>query len=411
MTGSMMLLFTGTLGYLMVRFHRFHSIKIAFAFFLMVNLLFFVRFRDKGQGFVERLLRSDFFPRKLAITKVGRFLVLISIGIGFAAVNTGSNLLYLLMSMLLSIIMASGILSELSIRDIAMTPRFPPVAVAGQEVLFPLDLTSGKRRFSSFTLEGRVLFRQEVPAPSQVPGVLLKLPPLGSAHLFPRVTFPRRGIYPVSGFALATSYPFSFFQKSRHEKRREDIVVLPRGARDVTGLLAGMGHGQEELAGRSGRGVEFFSARPMFEGDDWRDVHWKLSARSQHLAVKEYEALATRRVHLVLCGRSGKENGAVDVAEEGVELAASVIRRLLTVSFEVGLRAGTMIRQVPTGGEHGLRSLYRHLARLALEDVPESPDLSGIPPGEEALVVHLVRHTVQRPGAGGRQDVMKGGMS
>lgn len=411
MTGSMMLLFTGTLGYLMVRFHRFHSIKIAFAFFLLVNLLFFVRFRDKGQGFVERFMRSDFFPRKLAITKVGRFLVLISIGIGFAAVNTGSNLLYLLMSMLLSIIMASGILSELSIRNIAMTPRFPPVAVAGQETLFPLDLTSLKRRFSSFTLEGRVLFRQEEPAPSQVPGVLLKLPPLGSGHLFPRVTFPRRGIYPVSGFALATSYPFSFFQKSRHEKRREDIVVLPRGDRDITGLLAGMGHGQEELAGRSGRGAEFFSARPMFAGDEWRDVHWKLSARSQHFAVKEYEALATRRVHLVLCGGSGETKDAVDAGEAGVELAAAVIRQLLTQSFEVGVRAGTKFRQEPAGGERGLQTLYRQLAWLSLDDVPDAPDLSGIPPGDEVLVVHLVQQTVQRPGAGSSHTVMKEGAS
>ena len=39
------------------------------------------------------------------------------VGVGFAAINTGNNLLYLLLGWLLSFIIASGILSEMTLRS------------------------------------------------------------------------------------------------------------------------------------------------------------------------------------------------------------------------------------------------------------------------------------------------------
>ena len=372
MAGSVMLLFTGTSAYLMVRFPHFHSLKVAFLLFLLLNSALFIRWRERGQGFWERVMQSRFFPRKLSLTLVGKFLVLISIGIGFAAVNTGSNLLYLLMSMLLSIIMASGILSELSIRSVDMELELPTSAVAETETLFPIRVRNDKRRTNSFSLEGAVIFERFDADIVQAPGLSLKLEPGTSETVFPRVRFPRRGLYRLKGVTLSTSYPFSFFTKSRNVELPREVLVLPLGNRPMAPLIARLGRGYEEHANRSGRGTEFFSVRPMFPGDEWRDVHWKQTARSGHFSVKEYEALTSRRIHVALFREPGDVTGGpldFEAEEEGIELAASGIRVLVQAGFEVGLHAPGALEVVPQVGEIALRGLFRGLAILPLESL------------------------------------------
>src|SRR3954451_22169961 len=69
-------------------------------------------------------------PRRLSFTREGRIIVILSVGVGFAAINTGNNLLYLLLGWLLSFIIASGILSELTLQRLTL-PRPPPPAAGG----------------------------------------------------------------------------------------------------------------------------------------------------------------------------------------------------------------------------------------------------------------------------------------
>ena len=53
-------------------------------------------------------------PRKLKFTREGKFFVGITLGVGFAAINTGNNLLYLLLGMLRALIIVSGLMSASS---------------------------------------------------------------------------------------------------------------------------------------------------------------------------------------------------------------------------------------------------------------------------------------------------------
>jgi hypothetical protein len=53
--------------------------------------------------------------RRRRITWEGFFFLLTAMGIGFAAINTGANLLYLLLSMMLALLIISGIYSSLNI--------------------------------------------------------------------------------------------------------------------------------------------------------------------------------------------------------------------------------------------------------------------------------------------------------
>lgn len=385
--GSVFLLFTGTTGFLMVKFPMFNGLKVMFGLMLVINTAFFVQFREKKKkSLFDRMMAHRFFPRKLAFTNEGKFLVLISIGMGFAAVNTGSNLLYLLLGMLLSIIMASGILSEFSVQKVSWTADLPANAVAGEETLFTLRVTNDKRRLNSFSLEGEVMLADDSSA-SVTRGSLLKLQPGRSDFLFCRVLFPRRGLHGITGVSLGTSYPFSFFRKSRNFQLEREVVVVPRGEHDVDSVVFALATGFEENANKAGRGSEFFSVRPMHAGDEWRDVHWKQSAKLDSFAVREYEALTTRRVFVRLARDEMPALLDPDSEEEAIEIAASVVKRLALSGFEVGLAApGTLI--MPLAGNSAVRQIFVTLALLDLEKTRgEKTVVPGLEPGSRDILV------------------------
>jgi len=417
-TGVVIALFTVTTAFLAIRF-PYRGLIATAVIMLFINSLFFIRFSDrkKKTGWFDRMMQSRFFPRKLAFAAEGKFLVVISIGIGFAAVNTGSNLMYLLMAMLMSIIVASGMLSELSLRKLSWAADLPAEAVARAQTVFPIRITNGKKRLSSFSIDGEVLFHADTEVRQNL-GRTLKLDPLASDWLFPTVEFPRRGRYRIRGTAVGTRYPFSFFRKSRNAEQVRDIVVVPAGRSPVPPVLYELARGNEEHADRPGRGTEFFSVRQMYPGDEWRSVHWKQTARTSTFAVKEYEALASRRVYVTLewdpsaaedaapkssapprsaaAGRhadGAKSTGQTRSAatgrhaagaddwerlEQGIELAASVVRHLADRGFEVGLLGpGLHIR--PSGGATAVRQIF-----LALAEFDLWPLGNAIPPSHPA---------------------------
>src|SRR2546428_3546346 len=86
------------------------------------------------------------WPRRtLWPTRDGWWCLGAALGLGFAAINTGNNLLYLLVSMLLGLIIVSGVLSEQSIRRVRVEPVLPDELFAGQLALFGARVANRKR--------------------------------------------------------------------------------------------------------------------------------------------------------------------------------------------------------------------------------------------------------------------------
>ena len=96
-------------------------------------------------SFWSRLRRRLRPPRRLSFTREGKIIVILSVGVGFAAINTGNNLLYLLLGWLLSFIVASGVLSEGTMRGLTVTRRPPPRVHAGQPFLMEISVANGAR--------------------------------------------------------------------------------------------------------------------------------------------------------------------------------------------------------------------------------------------------------------------------
>src|SRR5262249_20712288 len=92
-------------------------------------------------------------PRRLKFTREGKFFVGITLGAGFAAINTGNNLLYLLLGMLLALIIVSGLMSELSLRDLTVVRRLPLRAQVGRPHLVEIEVFNHKARVPSYAIE------------------------------------------------------------------------------------------------------------------------------------------------------------------------------------------------------------------------------------------------------------------
>ena len=58
------------------------------------------------------MIRWALLARPIHFTRFGTFYILFSLAVGAAAINTGNNLLYLMLGLLLGFIIVSGILSD-----------------------------------------------------------------------------------------------------------------------------------------------------------------------------------------------------------------------------------------------------------------------------------------------------------
>lgn len=393
--GIGMMPFTGTFVFLAIRFHMFLSLIVMASVLTLANIALFVRWRDRKRGkpsFFGRLGRSNrLFPRKLSLSNEGKILLMITFGMGFAAVNTGNNLFYLIVGLLLALVVFSGILSEFSLRKIAWQRAYPEQVYANQVSSGAVTVTNSKRRLASNSLLVSELF--DAAEVTVADGRLLSLEPGSSAQAFPLFTFTKRGEYTSAGLLIATSYPFSFFRKSRFYPQGARFLVFPDASLRIPEIERFIAGGdQQEGAGR-GRGTEFYSARNFQPGDDPRDIHWKRSATSGDLVMKEYQALTSRRVVLVLGPCLSPETRDEQDGELAISMAASIAARLDEAGWGVGLSLpGTFIPARDGGGN--LRNILEQLALVPLDEDPY-PDLGPLVAAAEGLDTILLLQTHQ----------------
>ena len=365
LAGLIMLFLTGSSLYMIIKFPFYTRFKVIFVLFFVINTLLFIRFREPRNNLIQKMMQSKFFPRKLTFTMEGKYLVFITLGIGFAAVNTGINLLYLLMAMLLSMIVASGILSELTLKRLRWEVDLPSEATVSSETLAILAIRNGKRRLSSFSLEGELLI-PENKGIVQKKGTLLKLNAGKEGQILVRLIFSQRGKQEIRGVSIETRFPFSFFTKSRHYEFNRSVLVLPKGEEPVAQTLSRLTIKQLEdfeTMDNRGQGLEFHSVRQMYSGDDWRSVHWKKTAAGQGFVIREFDSLAGRRATVCLTGNRGSQI-VYQQREKGIELAASIAKFLVYRDFQVGLLGPNLC--IEEGG--GPSSLKRIFVALALLD-------------------------------------------
>jgi uncharacterized protein (DUF58 family) len=217
-----------------------------------------------------------------------------------AAVNTGNNLLFMILGCCLAAILISGVLSRSVLTGIELKFDLPEHIFAEQPVLAELELRNDKPLLPSFSLR---VIGENKEGKAQVLGSPVFFPYIpwsSAARQKVELRFPRRGVYRQDAFGIRTRFPFGFFEKTRRVDSAIEIVVYPRVEPtaqffEVLPLLSG------EMASQfRGRGHELHSLREYLRTDSARFVDWKVSARSGQLMVREFAREDERRVMLVL---------------------------------------------------------------------------------------------------------------
>ncbi len=319
---------------------------------------------------------------RLRFTTGGAVFVAATLAVGFAAVNTGNNLLYLLLGAMLGATAISGWISEQSLRRIEVVRRVPQGVPVGQETTLRYSIRNLESRLPALALE---VHEQGLPGAAFV----ARIDPGDMAVARSTNTFVRRGVYPLDRLVLSTSFPFGFFRKERHLRVPGELVIWPRTDRVVAPPRPGTGR-RPTVGATPGRGFgargDFHGLRDYRWGDDARDIHWRSSARRAAPVVREYEPDVSDT--LWLCLDLGSPAG--EAAEEAVELVASLSARASEAGRHHGLVAGATVLFPATGRAH-LEQVLEVLARVDFD--PNAP--TPTPPVDPAECV-LVSATPRR---------------
>ena len=281
-----------------------------------------------------------------------------------AAVNTGNNLLFLILACLLAGILVSGVLSRVVLTGIAMKFDLPEHIFAGQPVLAEIELRNEKQIWPSFSL--RVLGASKK-SPTEIltrPVFFPYVSRISAVRQKVELRFPQRGVYRQDAFGIRTRFPFGFFEKTRRVESNMEITVYPPVEStdqfyEVLPLLSG------EMASHfRGRGHELHSLRDYQPTDSGRLVDWKVSAKSGRLMVREFAREDERRVMLVLDPYIGKAIAAESVArfERAVSLAACIAWHFNEIHSVMQFRTGSYSTPMASAGE----IIYPALRQLAL---------------------------------------------
>jgi uncharacterized protein (DUF58 family) len=364
------------------------------------------------------------------VTRVGVLYVVIVLLIGIAALNTGNNLLYIVVAALLAAMVVSGFVSAVVLRDLELDVRLPEHIFARQAVLGRIVLKNPRKWLPSFSINVLAYKQKKIPKHWHISpttfGFPPKLPPqqqwirlpdrrlqrvpdkppvesiFQGAAYFPYISarsevladlelrFEKRGRYQQESFGLATRFPFAFLTKTRRVPLSREVIVYPPVEQpDQFFEVLPMITGEFETFTR-GRGSDLYRIREYMPEDSARHVDWKATAKSGALKVREFSREDERRLRVVF-DNPGRDTVSPAAYENGVAMAASLGWHFSQQNTEL-----SFVAQGYTGGA----DLYQFLRYLALA-APESAAslLDGLAVTDDYNVILTARSRDSIPAA------------
>lgn len=270
--------------------------------------------------------------------------------LGFGAVNTGNNLLYLMVSALLGFMSVSGLLGHWNLKKLQMILEPPDEIYDGLETLIRVRVINQRRWLPAFLLD--LSFWDN----NQRRGHLALLSRQEHKGIAVPVTFTGRGDHYQHRLTISSTFPINFFIRHRHLDLDYLITVFPRPI---------FCHNRGESESQQAQGVRDAQSRghegditrigDYLGGEPLKMIHWKLSARHDSLKVKELSAQQQPPVEinpLTLPGRN---------LEQQLCCASYLVNDAVRCHQPVGLKLGTR-RIAPGLGQVHKNRLLRELA-------------------------------------------------
>jgi len=347
-------------------------------------------------------------PRRITITREGWYYLLVLALVFAGAMAREVNLLLVLAGLLLGPLVFNLHAVVVALRGLEVRRKMPQGVCAGDLLVAGVSLSNARRRVGTW---GVVVEDELQPESGQAAG-LAREKAIRPAVLFPYVPagesrkgvyrgrLVRRGRYRLGPLRVSTRFPFGLFCRTIVVGATETLTVFPRLGRLTQGWAARQ---HEAFAGthrrerRHGQEGDFYGLRPWRSGDSRRWIHWRSSARSGKLVVRQLEQPRNRDVAVLLDLREPAE--PTPQHAEHVELAVSFAATVLGDLCRKGgstLHLGTSEPQPQCiSGPASLALLQDMMQRLAVAEAHNSDHLAEllerllgeIEPGSEIVLV------------------------
>ncbi len=335
------------------------------------------------------LLWSLVFPPKrhrISATVPGVFLIALAMGIGTAAYNTASNILFITLSLLLACLLLSGLLSWFNLMGVCWRLRPSGPWRAGHETLVTVDVRNTKAWLPTYGLWFDFATRPRRRAPDPAPDEKIdvkaalaaverdtvrgrtflreRIEPRGEVELDWVHRPERRGEVVLELEGVGSFFPFGFLRKTIGTGLRQPVLVWPAQVdyqwKGATAALAGT---QGQRQPRAGAGEDLLSLRKYNRGDSHRLIHWKASARLSELMVRQFAAETLDGYVLRV-----DADAAVWTRPEQFELLCSFAGTLAEDLFAEGKLRAVAVGDAPWTEVRRVRDVEAFLDRLALAE-------------------------------------------
>lgn len=305
-------------------------------------LLFkFALFLSPGDYFMFKKIRQylialDERRFRFQITLEGILFVVVTLAIGLAAMNTNAQLLFLLFSMMCAFWVLSAIMATSSLKKLTFTRHVPSEVTQLEPVTITLEVENKKTRWVSKSLR-LVDFLEDGTAIGA--GFVAQVKPQQKEKSTYRCVFPSRGKYKLRRIHMISRYPFGWIKRATARILENEILVLPTllpvdQVLEMARLEVG-----EITSNRKGQGAGLYGIRKYQQSESIRDIHWKLSAKSGNLMVREYESDEHRQASVLLDNRlpENPDDHLLERFELAIIVAASLVATLIKSGYQVEL--------------------------------------------------------------------------
>jgi uncharacterized protein (DUF58 family) len=301
------------------------------------------------------------FDGVVRLTNVGSTFLIFTLVIGFAALNTGNNALYIGLTFLLGCLLLSGLASKGGLKHLEVQVADLGDAWAGRPVDVSLRLVNHSRIWN---VRDVIITGPDVLAPVLVAEVKKRSELLVVAAF----TFKRRGRVELKTIDLYTRYPFGLMLKKRRIALHGELVVFPRlleesGDRERFRPVTG----DQITSNRPGPGSDIHSFREYVRGDSLRHVYWKKSASLGRWIMKQTEQDAARVVHVFVDPYRPRSTSDEEF-EEMISVATTFVHDALQRGLDVVLQLPRVtLRSKDSQAAH---TMFRALALLEASHEP-----------------------------------------
>ena len=323
--------------------------------------------------FADRLGRTTNFWRLLwflllppdthrtTATPAGVVLIIVSLGIGVAAYNNANNVLFIALSLMLSSLVLSGMLSWVNFRGVSWRLVLPPHFRAGEPAPLRIEVANAKKVAPTYSLLFRARARRE--GGTQQMFLNDRLDPGGTGALDWIFSPQRRGRETIEIAGVESQFPFGFLRKMAGGSVKHEVLVWPeRRPYEFRPAPSRRANQTGETQRRPGPGADLLGLRAYRPGDAPRLMHWKASARLQHLVVRQTGEEQRAGYYLVLDAAQSICTDA-EQFERLCSMAASLAEDLFAEGKLLGYSInGQLMQPVKRLGD--LHAFFDGLARL-----------------------------------------------